>query len=116
VTEDYVAGAQANDVHHHYCQGILALEARWTTWWDWRFFQTFLEVDAYVAYKRFCPGKQDVTHNHFLPSVIEYNKIGVPDSVPVCGPEPPELSRWRAVVGVHDLRYFANSEKKRGVC
>ena len=93
----------------------------------WRFFQTFLgivEVDAYVAYKRFCPGKQDVTHNQFLLSVIDYllnNKIGVPDTAPVLRPRAAraQAEQAEAVVGMHDLQaletaaYFA--EKKRGV-
>jgi hypothetical protein len=71
------------------------------------------------------PGKQDVTHNHFLLSIIEYllhKKIGVPDSVPVLQPRAARAVQVEAVVGVHDLRsleqaaYFANSGgKKRGV-
>jgi hypothetical protein len=127
VTEEYFTGAQAIDVHNHYRQGTLALEARRTNRWDWRFFQTFLgivEVDAYVAYKRFCPGKQDVTHNQFLLSVIDYllnNKIGVPDTAPVLRPRAAraQAEQAEAVVGMHDLQaletaaYFA--EKKRGV-
>jgi hypothetical protein len=71
------------DVHNHYRQGTLALEAHWTTRWDWRFFGTFLgvvEVDACVAYKRFCPGKQDVT------SVTAWRARWNWDSSKTCGP------------------------------
>ena len=60
-----------------------------TTRWDWRFFQAFLgivEVDAFTAYKHFCPGTVDTDHSELLLEVVNFlldNKIGVGASAPV---------------------------------
>ena len=89
IVHEYFSGAQQIDVHNHYRQGSLQLESRPTSRWDWRFFQTFLgicEVDAFIAYKRFCPGKENVSHFDFLVDLIDGlldNKFGLPHSAPV---------------------------------
>ena len=88
IVDEYFDGAQTIDVHNHGRQGSLALESRRTKRWDWRFFQAFLGiilVDAFTAYKRFCPHKADMDHTEFVLEVtfLLNNKIGVGDSAPV---------------------------------
>ena len=124
IAGEYFDGAQAIDVHNHARQGSLALESRRTTRWDWRFFQSFLgivEVDAFTAYKHFCPGKADIDHSEFLLEVVNFlldNKIGVGSSAPVLRARAPLVgggsdseheeeassSDDDEYVGVHELR------------
>ena len=76
IVEDYFDGAQKIDVHNHYRQGDhgICLGDRPTRKWECRFLQCFLgtvEVDAYLAYKRFCPGKGGVTNSEFLRVLVD---------------------------------------------
>lgn len=98
IVAEYYQGAQKIDVHNHYRQGRhgVALEQRATNRWDMRFFQTFLgiiEVDAFLAYKRWCPGKTSVSHVDFLRELIQdllCNKEGCAHNAPVLRPRPAE--------------------------
>ena len=89
LVEDYFDGAQRIDVHNHLRQGRagIALERRPAQTWVIRFFQSFIgtvEVDSFLAYQRFCPGKGSIPHNEFLRSLTQDlldNKIGcAPDA------------------------------------
>ena len=91
LVEDYFNGAQKIDVHNHLRQGRagIALERRPVRHWKSRFFQSFLgiiEVDAYLAYRRFCPGKKTITHMEFLRVLTQSlldNKIGCAPDAPI---------------------------------
>jgi len=69
MVKDYFDGAAAIDVTNHLRQHGLNLESAWGTHrWDHRIAATMIgmcEVDAYLAYKYFEPGKGGVTHGEF---------------------------------------------------
>eukprot|EP00750_Incisomonas_marina_P032334 INCI9141.2.p1 GENE.INCI9141.2~~INCI9141.2.p1 ORF type:complete len:417 (-),score=52.14 INCI9141.2:214-1464(-) len=112
---DYFSGAQMIDVHNHLRQGSLSLEARPTKRWEWRFFQTFVgmvEVDAYLAYRRFCPGKEDIAHRDFLLEVIDAllnNRYGLPPTAPVLRPRGKGDSPGGSTM-LHSLRPLRKAE------
>ena len=96
VTE-YFDGAQKIDVHNHLRQGGLGvrLETRSTGRWEIRFWQTIVgmvEVDAFLAYRRWCPGKRSIKHIQFrrvLTQQLLDNTIACPPDAPVLRPRPP---------------------------
>ena len=69
MVKDYFDGAAAIDVTNHLRQHGLNLESAWGTHrWDHHIAATMIgmcEVDAYLAYKYFEPGKGGVTHGEF---------------------------------------------------
>lgn len=111
---EYLDGAQQIDVHNHVRQGVLAMEPRPTRRWMWRFFQTFIglvEVDAYLAYRKFCPGKTNIPHRTFLIDVIGAllnNKYGLSESAPVL--RPPSNRNQRSTVEVHSMRSLVHAQ------
>jgi len=113
MVEEYFEGAQKIDVHNHMRQGPkgACLENRGTQRWDWRFFQTFLGmnvVDSFLAYRRWCPGKNKCTNKQFLRVLAD----GLLDNTIGCAPDAPVLRPRVAVVEetkgtkhiVHDLK------------
>ena len=115
LVEDYFEGAQKIDVHNHHRQGRagIALERRPTKNWNTRFFRSFLgvvEVDSFLAYRHFCPGKGGVPHTEFLRVLTQTlldNKIG-------CAPDAPVL-RARTIddperCKVHSLKLLRNAK------
>ena len=96
--DDYFSGAQKIDVHNHLRQGSLKCDERPTHRWEIRMFQTILgmcEVDAYLAYKHFCPQQADRPHKSFLKRVILgliHNKYGVGSDGPVLRPRNSSVS------------------------
>ena len=111
IVRDYFCGAEKIDVHNHLRQGGLALEKNATRRWEFRFFQTFLgmcEVDAYLAYRKFCAGKENISHAAFLMDVIAElldNKMGVSDNAPVLRPRASDVATAvDSTSALHDLR------------
>ena len=100
IVETYFNGASEVDVHNHKRQGPkgCALETRPTHNWMHRILQTLLgmvEVDAFGAYKFFCPGKRQIKHTDFLRSLTQDlldNKIGCLHTAPVLRPR--TASNW----------------------
>ena len=98
IVEEYFEGAQKIDVHNHMRQGRagVALEMRPTQSWTCRFHQTFVgicEVDAFLAYRRFSPGKNTVSHSAFLQRLTQQlldNTIGCAHGAPVLRPRRPD--------------------------
>ena len=116
LVEAYYNGAQMIDVHNHLRQGSLRLEARKTKRWQIRFFNCWLgicTVDAYLAYKRFCPGKDTVSQDDFVLDVIGElldNTFGVAGGrVLRARPadDEPASSRVRRM---HDMRQLMDTE------
>jgi uncharacterized membrane protein YgcG len=100
----------------HLRQGSLRLEARKTKRWQIRFFNCWLgicTVDAYLAYKRFCPGKDTVSQDDFVLDVIGElldNTFGVAGGrVLRARPadDEPASSRVRRM---HDMRQLMDTE------
>ena len=97
IVDNYFSGAQKIDVHNHRRQGPdgVRLEARSTKRWEIRFWQTMLgmiEVDSFLAYTRWCPGKSSVKHNQFLRVLTQQlldNTVGCAPDAPVLRPRPP---------------------------
>ena len=87
---EYFDGAAKIDIHNHHRQGPkgVCLESRKTNRWEIRFWQTFagfLAVDAYLAYRRFCPGKSACKQTEFLRVLVQElldNTIGAPPDAP----------------------------------
>ena len=113
MVEDYFEGAQKIDVHNHLRQGRagIALERRPAKNWIIRFFQSFLgmcEVDAYLAYRRFCPGKGSIAHQEYLRVVTQGlldNKIGCAPDAPVLRPREDECGPSCRVHSLKLLRH-----------
>jgi len=91
LVEDFFEGAQQIDVHNHLRQGRagVALERRPAKTWLIRFFQSYygtIEVDSFLGYRHFCPGKASIKHVEFLRVLTDQllnNKIGCPPDAPV---------------------------------
>ncbi len=73
VVQQYFAVAQASDVNNHLRQSGLALEESWKTqtWWH-RLIATIVgicESDAFLAWKRFSPAPDDLSHREFTAEI-----------------------------------------------
>ena len=102
-------------MHNHLRQGRagVALERRPAKTWVIRFYQSYLgtiEVNAFLAYRYFCPGKGAIRHSSFLRVLTQElldNKIG-------CAPDAPVLrsntSLDTDVRGVHSLRVLRHAK------
>lgn len=115
LVEDYFEGAQKIDVHNHLRQGRagVALERRPAKTWVIRFFQSYLgtiEVDSFLAYRYFCPGKGAVRHSTFLRVLTQElldNRIGCAHDAPVLRSRTSVNPDQR---GVHSLRILRNAK------
>ena len=96
IVQEYFDGAAKIDIHNHFRQGRqgVALEQRGTMRWDFRFYQTILgmvEVDSFLAYRRFCPHRATTKHVDFLRVLVQGlldNTIGCAPDAPVLRPRP----------------------------
>ena len=92
MVEEYFEGSKKNDVHNHMLQGPkgASFENRVTQRWDWRFFQTFLDitvVDSYLTYRRWCPGQSKCNNKQFLRVLAD----GLLNNTIGCAPDAPAL-------------------------
>ena len=115
IVENYFEGAQQIDVHNHLRQGHdgIALERRSAKTWTGRFFQSMMgtvEVDSFLAYRHFCPGKGSIPHVEYLRVLTHRllnNKIGCPPDAPMLRTRPCEDPEQ---CGVHSMRLLRNSK------
>ena len=112
IVAEYFDGAAKIDIHNHLRQGPkgVCLESRRTNRWEIRFWQTwrgFLVVDAFLAYRHFCPGKSQCKMAHFVRVLTQSlldNTIG-------CAPDAPVLRGRGAVVGTAGIHTLVQNKK-----
>ena len=122
LVEEFFEGAQQIDVHNHLRQGRagIALERRPAQHWRHRFHQTYLgmiEVDSYLAYRYFCPGKRAIKHNEFLRVLTQQlldNKIGCAPDAPVLRPRHDKSTGGSVSGSVHGLKLLRNAKYYKG--
>jgi len=115
IVADYFDGAQKIDVHNHLRQGRtgVSLEMCPANNWTHRFHQSFVgicEVDAFLAYRRFAPGKSHVSHHAFMRALVQElldNTIGCPHGVPVLRPRRVDCDD--EVFCVHSMRLLCKA-------